>query len=71
MNIGVTQIRGALINFYKEKVPFYISAGHCLQFLKWSLNHVRISKYKNNFGKGYFPNWSKVFVIKTVKNTVS
>ena len=28
-------------------------------------DHVRISKYKNIFGKGYTPNWSgEVFVIK-------
>ena len=34
-------------------------------------DHVRISKYKNIFAKGYMPNWSeKVFVIKKVKNTV-
>ena len=34
-------------------------------------DHVRISKYKNVFAKGYAPNWSKeVFVIKKVKNTV-
>ena len=33
--------------------------------------HVRISKYKNIFAKGYTPNWSEeVFVIKKVKNTV-
>ena len=33
--------------------------------------HVRISKYKNIFVKGYMPNWSEeVFVIKKVKNTV-
>ena len=33
--------------------------------------HVRISKYKNIFAKGYTPNWSEeVFVIKEVKNTV-
>ena len=33
--------------------------------------HVRISKYKNIFPKGYTPNWSEeVFVIKKVKNTV-
>ena len=32
---------------------------------------VRISKYKNIFGKGHVANWSeKVFVIKKVKNTV-
>ena len=34
-------------------------------------NHVRISKYKNIFAKGYTPNWSEeVFVIKKVKNAV-
>ena len=33
--------------------------------------HVKISKYKNIFAKGYTPNWSaEVFVIKKVKNTV-
>ena len=34
-------------------------------------DHVRISKVKNIFAKGYTPNWSEeVFVIKEVKNTV-
>ena len=34
-------------------------------------DHVRISKYKNIFAKGYTPNWSeKVFVIKRIKNSV-
>ena len=34
-------------------------------------DHVRISKYKNVFAKGYAPNWSEEnFVIKKVKNTV-
>ena len=34
-------------------------------------DHVRISKYKNIFAKGYPPNWSKeIFVIKGIKNTV-
>ena len=34
-------------------------------------DHVRISKCKNIFAKGYTPNWSEeVFVIKKVKNTV-
>ena len=33
--------------------------------------HVRMSKNKNIFAKGYTPNWSKeVFEIKRVKNTV-
>ena len=34
-------------------------------------DHVRISKYKNVFAKGYTPNWSeKVFVVSKTKNTV-
>ena len=34
-------------------------------------DHVRISKYKNIFAKGYMPNWSeKIFVMKKIKNTV-
>ena len=34
--------------------------------------HIRISKYKNIFAKGYIPNWSEeVFVIEEVKNTFS
>ena len=34
--------------------------------------HIRISKYKSIFAKGYIPNWSEeVFVIEEVKNTFS
>ena len=34
-------------------------------------DHVRISKYKNIFVKGYTPNWSEeIFIIKEIKNTV-
>ena len=34
-------------------------------------DHVRISKYKNIFAKGYSPNWSEeVFVIKKIKSAV-
>ena len=33
-------------------------------------DHVRISKYRNSFAKGYTPNWSEVFVINKIKNTV-
>ena len=34
-------------------------------------DHVRISKYKNNFAKGYMSNWSEeIFIIKKIKNTV-
>ena len=33
-------------------------------------NHVKISKYKYTFAKGYAPNWSEeVFVISKIKNT--
>ena len=34
-------------------------------------DHVRISKYKNIFAKGYTPNWSEeISMIKEIKNTV-
>ena len=34
-------------------------------------DHVRISKCKNIFTKGYTPNWSEeVFVINKIKNTI-
>ena len=34
-------------------------------------DHVRISKYKNIFARGYTPNWSEeVFIISKIKNTV-
>ena len=33
--------------------------------------YVRISKYKNNFAKGYTSNWSEeVFVVSKIKNTI-
>ena len=33
-------------------------------------DHVRISKYKSIFAKGYTPNWSiEVFVVSKIKNT--
>ena len=35
------------------------------------IDHLRISKYKNTFSKGYTPNWSeKFFAIEEIKNTV-
>ena len=38
---------------------------------KFKIGDIRISKCKNIFAKGNFPNWSEeVFVIKKVKNTV-
>ena len=34
-------------------------------------DHVRFSKYKNIFTKGYAPNWSEqFFVVNKIKNTV-
>ena len=34
-------------------------------------DHVRISKYKSIFGKGYTPNWSEeIFVVSKIKKTV-
>ena len=34
-------------------------------------DHVKISKYKNIFAKGYVPNWSEeVFIVNEIKNTV-
>ena len=34
-------------------------------------DHVRISKYKNIFAKGYTPNWSEEgFAVSKIKNTV-
>ena len=34
-------------------------------------DHVRKSKYRNIFAKGYMPNWSEeVFVVNKIKNTV-
>ena len=34
-------------------------------------DHVRISKFKNVFAKGYTPNWSEeIFVFKKIKNTM-
>ena len=34
-------------------------------------DHVRISKYKNIFAKGYTQNWSEeVFVVSKIKNAV-
>ena len=34
-------------------------------------DHVRISKYKNTFAKGYVPNWpEEVFIVNKIKNAV-
>ena len=52
------------IGFYKE---------NNIEGLNFKVaDHVRISKYKKIFAKGYASNWSgKDFVIKKVKNTLS
>ena len=33
-------------------------------------DYIRISKCKNIFTKGYTPNWSEVFLISKIENTV-
>ena len=33
-------------------------------------DHVRILKYQNCFAKGYTKNWSEVFVVSKIKDTV-
>ena len=34
-------------------------------------DHVRTSKYKNIFTKGYMPNWfDKIFIVSKIRNTV-
>ena len=33
-------------------------------------DHVRISKYKNIFAKGYTPNWSEEVFVGKIKSTV-
>ena len=44
---------------YKEDTKFNVG------------DHVRISKYKNIFAKGYAPSWSEeVFIVSKIKNTV-
>ena len=36
-----------------------------------NVDKVRISKYKDIFGKGYTPNWTKeVFTVRNVKGTM-
>ena len=70
----------SLINSTIKMKPFdvkpssYIesSKGINYQDPKFKISDViKISKYKNNFAKGYVPNWfEEAFVIKTVKNNV-
>ena len=70
-------IVGEYNNTYRRTIkmkPVYVKDNTCINFKK-EVNdkghkfkvgdHVRTSKYKNFFSKGYTPNWSEeVFVIK-------
>ena len=43
---------------------------HSQTCIYWVGDHVRISKYKNIFAKGYTKNWSEeVFIVSKIKNT--
>ena len=70
-------------NTYQRTIkmkPVYVKDNTCIDFEKEVNNkdpkfkigdHVIISKYKNNFAKGYTPNWSEeVFIVSKIKNTV-
>ena len=63
---------GVKDNTYIGSMEFHSTELHSNKDPKFKVaDHVRISKYKNIFAKGYTPNWSEeVFVIKKVKNTV-
>ena len=50
-----------LLNTMKNQIKKILKVG----------DHVRMSKYKNIFSKGYAPNWSEeVLVINEIKNLV-
>ena len=64
-----------------EIKPVDVKDNTCIDFKKESndknpkfkvgSDHLRISKNKNIFAKGYMSNWSEeIFVIKKIKNTV-
>ena len=61
-------------NIYHRTIKMYIDLNkeNNKESPKFKLgDHVKISKYKNIFAKGYVPNWTEeVFVIKKVKNTI-
>ena len=47
-------------NSYIDSVEFHSSKGFNAKNPKFEVsNHVKISKYKNIFVKGYTPNWSE------------
>ena len=69
------------IHFAQENMkPVDVKSGKYIDFKKENnkhdpkfevREHVKISKYKNIFTKGYDPNWFRdIFVIRKVKNTV-
>ena len=60
-------------NTYIDSMELHSAGLHFNKDPKFKVgDHVRISKYKNIFSKGYTPNWSdKLFVIKKVKNTAT
>ena len=60
-------------NTYIDSMELHSAGLHFNKDPKFKVgDHVRISKYKNIFSKGYTPNWSdKFFVIKKVKNTAT
>ena len=59
-------------NTYIDSMELHSTELHSNKDPKFKVgHHVRISKCKNIFPKGYSPSWSEeVFVIKKVKNTV-
>ena len=59
-------------NKYTDSIELHFNKEVNDKYFKFKIGgHVRISKYKNIFAKGYTLNWSEeIFVIKKVKNTV-
>ena len=59
-------------NTYIDSMKLHSTQLHSNKDPKFKVGgHVRTSKYKNIFAKGYTPSWSEeVFVIIKVKNTV-
>ena len=64
----------------KKSKPIYVTSDSYAEYnedsnkkdLKFKVgDHVRISKYKNIFAKGYTRNWSEeVFIVSKIENTV-
>ena len=66
IQITVTDLKSTTSNFYAE----YNEDSNKKDPKFKVIDYVRISKYKNIFAKGYTPNWSEVFVVSKIKNTV-